>query len=182
VLFRKRSFPSLLPTMAPNCSAAVSSSSFNDDTHEMKPRQALATTDATVSAEADLKYKEEMKKFENKKVLLKLEMAQVACIVSEKYPDLAIARAVKSDPYWRYEDEERMRVRIGLKMMRRKAKDMTFDALCLEQDLLSDIDRRTRLTVAGIAALEINRKLQSRKRTADSSEEGKDESKRLRLE
>lgn len=99
----------------------------------------------------------------------------------------------------------------------------TFDALCLEQDLLSDIDRRTRLTVAGIAALEINRKLwvhdfrflffqysaidhrnfltdfyfrwvvireksknihfrQSRKRTADSSEEGKDESKRLRLE
>lgn len=40
-------------------------------------------SDATVSAEADLKYKEEMKKFENKKVLLKLEMAQVACIVSE---------------------------------------------------------------------------------------------------
>ncbi|KAF8385954.1 hypothetical protein PRIPAC_75096 [Pristionchus pacificus] len=170
--------------MAPNCSATSSSHSFDDVAHEEKPLQATTAEAAEpyVLSEADQKYMEQLKKFEEEKYKLKLEMIEVDELVSKKFPDLPIARDVKSDPVWRYDDEQRMRVRVGLKMMNKKAIKMYSEALAFEKDLLSDIDRRIRLITAGIAALEVNRKLESRKRAVDASNDGNDEAKRAKVE
>ncbi|KAF8372822.1 hypothetical protein PRIPAC_79251 [Pristionchus pacificus] len=163
--------------MAPNFSTA----SFN---HEMN--RAQSTTDdkpsLIVLTETNKKYMAEFNRLQEQKRELEQEMSKVADIINKDYPDLPLARIVRNDGYSRNDDEQRLRVRIFLKKMSRKARNMIADALDDELDMKKCIERGIKMNLAELAAVEITWKIEARKRPARASEETEEKTKRPRIE
>ncbi|GMR52933.1 hypothetical protein PMAYCL1PPCAC_23129 [Pristionchus mayeri] len=55
------------------------------------------------------------------------ELDGVDKVITQKYPELPSAYAVQNDAAWRYDDEERLRVRMSMKKLRRRARNMKFN-------------------------------------------------------
>ncbi|GMS95106.1 hypothetical protein PENTCL1PPCAC_17281, partial [Pristionchus entomophagus] len=93
---------------------------------------------------------------------------------------LTIAYSVRDESSWRYDNEVRMRVRIGMRKLRRKVRNMIADALD-DRDIMEEkIELRLKCNRAAVTAVEIIRKIMSKKRPVESTQV--DNFKRARME